>query len=139
MRIIVLDFSIPVYSLDISPIMMIADPLSALRLLTPVFTACKAIFDTWKLTKSFGREFFKAECMLDAQFVRLMQIGTRRLDQLAEPIDPNDESDPTTRVIHGLLLNVQTIFNQCGELIFEYKSMYLPHEQTKLQQLLSAD
>jgi hypothetical protein len=97
--------------------------LWSLKGLSPLIHMCTAIYSTWKLTQSFGRDFFKAEHMLNAQYALLMQIASRRQDQLAKPIDPNDENHPATAAILGLVQNVKLTFDQCEELIAGYKSM----------------
>jgi len=97
--------------------------LWSLKALSPLFQVCTAIYSTWKLTQSFGKNFFKAERMLHAQYALLMQIASRRQDQLAKSIDPNDEIHPATSEIIGLVQNVKLTFDQCEELIAGYKSM----------------
>lgn len=61
--------------------------------------------------------------MLNAQYALLMQIASRRQAQLAKPIDPDDDNDPATAEIIGLVQNVKFTFDQCEEMIAEYKSM----------------
>jgi hypothetical protein len=103
---------------------MFGDPLtlSALRLLLPLFQACQKVYTTWRLTQMFGNDLFKLECMLNAQYARLSQIGSRRRDQLVDPPDPNDDFHPATSEAHALLLCVANTFKETEMLIQEVTS-----------------
>jgi hypothetical protein len=102
---------------------MFGDPvtLSALRLLFPLFKCCEVLYRTWRLTQDFGNDLFGAETLIDAQYARLDQIGSRRRDQLVDPPDPNDDFHSATREIHQLLLNIKMTFDKCEKLIQEVK------------------
>lgn len=106
---------------------MYGDPLtlSALRLLLPLFQACEKVYKTWQLTQMFGNDLFKLECMLNAQYARLAQIGSRRRDQLVDPPDLNDDFHPATSEIHALLLCVENNFQKTEQLIQEVTSKIL--------------
>ncbi|OTA74668.1 hypothetical protein M434DRAFT_39138 [Hypoxylon sp. CO27-5] len=112
---------------------MYIDPLTlaAIKSLFPLFKACETLYETWCLTKTFGNEFFKAECMLHAQYARLIQIGCRSRDQLAEPPDPNNDFHPITQSIYELLLQIEAIFNKCEVLIQRYKRIRLKLQKRK--------
>jgi len=121
---------------------MYTDPLtpSALRLLLPLFQACEKVYNTWQLTQMFGNDLYNLESMLNAQYSRSSQIGSRRRDQLVHPPDPNDDFHPATSAIHALLLSVDSNLKDTEKFIHDVTSKQsIPRGMRMIDRAADAD
>ena len=94
--------------------------LTSIRLLYTFYSACTELYDGFKLTQTFGRDFKSAKNMLDVQYARLYMTGQIYLHTLEDPIDPEDQFHPATKAVIGLLGEIKLVFEKCDALIKEY-------------------
>ena len=98
--------------------MVIEQPiLGSVKALGIIFNACNTLYNGWKLSRAFGKDFSKTQHLLQAQHFFFNEIRARPLDQLAVSIGEHGSESARVEAINGILAEISAVYTQCDELI----------------------
>lgn len=115
---------LPKYPPDIIDLLLskmagIGEVLAAVGLLEPAFKACLETYGFYKLTRTFGEDYQKAERGLLGQVARLRLIGDTRInDLLLVPEKDSQLAATTLWTLQGMRKNIElceTLMQKHGE------------------------
>lgn len=94
--------------------------IGSVGLFLKLFELCDTLYHAYKVTRAFGTDFEAVQIQLEMQWVRLDMLRYRRLNQLREELDPDDENHRVTSVVLQHLAQMKRHFQTCNELMQKY-------------------
>ena len=112
----------------------ISTTLGSVALFAPFFHACKSIRHRYKLTETFGEDFYVQHRCIDTQYARLEQLSYRPVRDLTGH-EHIEELDFKVQTLKSLLAEMKMYSDGCDELIGRYHRMYTMDLVSNLTQI----
>ncbi len=96
--------------------------LGSVGMFLKLFDLCDTLYHAYKVTRAFGTDFKEVQILLQTQWVRLNMLKYRRLNDLREELDPDNENHRVTSVVLQLLAQMKQYFQACNKLMQQYQS-----------------
>jgi hypothetical protein len=94
--------------------------LKALGAIKGFYDACNFLWDTFKNTRAFGKDFLRAKNNLNIQYCIFHLTGEIQYRDLRDKFDAGNPEDPATKGVVAALRNIQQDFENCNQLIETY-------------------